>query len=174
MPDVQTFFAESCATRYYYGLIFMKQTANDEIKIIVTNRRARYEYHVLSTLEVGIVLKGTEVKSVRARQVNLQDSYATVTDGELFLYNMHISPFEKGNIFNHEPTRVRKLLAQKREIRKLAQQVNEKGLTLIPLQLYFVKQYLKIEIGICKGKKAYDKRETIKNRDIARDILRNE
>ena len=152
----------------------MKQSSDAETKIIVTNRRARYEYHVLSTLEVGIVLKGTEVKSVRLRQVNLQDCYAMVANGELFLHNMHISPFDKGNIFNHEPLRVRKLLASKREIRKLAQQVNEKGLTLVPLQLYFVKQYLKIELGVCKGKKAYDKREAIKERDNARELRRND
>jgi SsrA-binding protein len=152
----------------------MKQTTDEEIKIIASNRRARYEYHVLSSMEVGIVLKGTEVKSIRNRQVNLQDSYASVDRGQLLLFNMHISPFEKGNIFNHEPMRVRTLLAKKKEIRKLAQQVNEKGLTLVPLQLYFVKQYLKIELGVCKGKKAYDKRETIKKRDIARELQRHE
>jgi SsrA-binding protein len=151
----------------------MKQHTED-ITIIVTNRRARFEYHVLSSLEVGIVLKGTEVKSVRNRHVNLQDSYASVEQGQLMLFNMHISPFEKGNIFNHEPLRVRTLLAKKKEIRKLAQQVHEKGLTLIPLQLYFVKQYLKIELGVCKGKKAYDKREAIKKRDTARELQRQE
>ena len=152
----------------------MKQPADENITIIATNRRARFEYHVLSSIEVGIVLKGTEVKSIRNRQVNLQDSYATVTDGQLLLYNMHISPFDKGNIFNHEPLRVRTLLAKKREIRKLAQQVHEKGLTLIPLQLYFVKQYLIIELGVCKGKKAYDKREAIKKRDTTRELLRHQ
>jgi SsrA-binding protein len=147
---------------------------DDDITIIVTNRRARFEYHVLSSLEVGIVLKGTEVKSARSRQVNLQDGYATVEHGQLLLYNMHISPFEKGNIFNHDPLRIRVLLAKKREIRKLAQQVHEKGLTLIPLQLYFVKQHLKVELGVCKGKKAYDKREAIKKRDTARELQRHE
>lgn len=151
----------------------MKQLPAEDITTIATNRRARFEYHVLSSIEVGIVLKGTEVKSIRNRQVNLQDSYATVTEGQLLLYNMHISPFDKGNIFNHEPLRVRTLLAKKREIRKLAQQVHEKGLTLIPLQLYFVKQYLKIELGVCKGKKAYDKREAIKKRDTTRELLRH-
>jgi SsrA-binding protein len=152
----------------------MKKQHDDDITIIATNRRARFEYHVLSSIEVGIVLKGTEVKSIRLRQVNLQDSYASVENGQLLLFNTHISPFDKGNIFNHEPLRVRTLLAKKKEIRKLAQQVNEKGLTLIPLQLYFVKQYLKIELGVCKGKKAYDKREAIKQRDVRRDLLRND
>ena len=152
----------------------MKTQHADDITIIATNRRARFEYHVLSSIEVGIVLKGTEVKSIRNRQVNLQDSYASVENGQLLLFNTHISPFEKGNIFNHDPLRVRTLLAKKKEIRKLAQQVHEKGLTLIPLQLYFVKQYLKIELGVCKGKKAYDKREAIKQRDVRRDLLRND
>lgn len=148
------------------------QPLSEEQKIIVTNRRARFEYHVLDSLETGIALKGTEVKSAREGKVNLQDAYAAIENGELFLYNMHISPFEKGNIFNHEPLRVRKLLASKREIRKLAESVNEKGLTLIPLQLYFKNRYLKVLLGICKGKKQYDKREAIKERDSKREIDR--
>jgi SsrA-binding protein len=139
----------------------------------MVNRRARHEYHVLEALEVGIVLKGTEVKSIRAGKVNLQDSYAVVEHGELFLYNMHVNPFEKGNIFNHDPVRVRKLLAKRKEIFKLAQKTNEKGLTLIPLQLYFLGRHLKVEIGVCKGKKLYDKRESLKARDIQRDMERN-
>ncbi|MCZ7555592.1 MAG: SsrA-binding protein SmpB [Bacteroidia bacterium] len=147
-------------------------TPKDTVKGIMVNRRARHEYHVLETLEVGIVLKGTEVKSIRAGKVNLQDSYATVEAGELFLYNMHVSPFEKGNIFNHDPVRVRKLLAKRREILKLAQKTNEKGLTLIPLQLYFVGRHLKVELGVCKGKKLYDKRESLKSRDVQRDLER--
>lgn len=147
-------------------------TPQETVKVIMVNRRARHEYHVLETLEVGIVLKGTEVKSIRAGKVNLQDSYAVVEHGELFLYNMHVNPFEKGNIFNHDPVRVRKLLAKRREIIKLAQKTNEKGLTLIPLQLYFLGRHLKVEIGVCKGKKLYDKRESLKSRDIQRDMER--
>jgi SsrA-binding protein len=147
-------------------------TPKEAVKIIMVNRRARHEYHVLETLEVGIVLKGTEVKSIRAGKVNLQDSYASIDHGELFLYNMHVNPFEKGNIFNHDPVRVRKLLAKRREIFKLAQKTNEKGLTLIPLQLYFLGRHLKVELGICKGKKLYDKRESLKSRDVQRDLER--
>jgi SsrA-binding protein len=144
----------------------------EHIEVILTNRRARYEYHVLENIEVGIVLKGTEVKSVRAGQINVQDSYASVEHEELFLYNMHISPFDKGNIHNHEPMRKRKLLARKKEIRKLAQKVNEKGLTLIPLQVYFSGRHVKIDLGVCKGKKTYDKRQSLKARDIKREMDR--
>jgi SsrA-binding protein len=144
----------------------------EEQHIVVTNRRARFEYFILETLEVGIVLRGTEVKSVRNGKINLQDSYALVLNGELFLHNLHISPFEKGSIFNHEPLRVRKLLAKKREIRKLAAKVNEKGLTLIPIQLYFLNRRLKIELGVCKGKKLYDKRQTVKERQVNRELKR--
>ncbi|MCB2204228.1 SsrA-binding protein SmpB [bacterium] len=148
--------------------------ANDpeHINLILNNRRARHEYHVLESLEVGIVLRGTEVKSVRAGKINVQDAYATVENGELFLHNMHISPFEKGNIHNHDPIRVRKLLAKRKEIRKLAQKVHEKGLTLIPLEIYFSGRHLKIELGICKGKKTYDKRQALKKREIQRDMER--
>jgi SsrA-binding protein len=145
----------------------------DNVRHILTNRRARFEYHVLETLEVGIVLRGTEVKAARAGKINLQDAYAAVENGELFLHSMHISPFEKGNIHNHDPLRVRKLLAKKKEIRKLAQKVNEKGLTLIPLQLYFLGRHLKIELGVCKGKKTYDKRHALKERDTRRELERH-
>jgi SsrA-binding protein len=148
-------------------------TPKETVKVVMVNRRARHEYHIVESLEVGIALRGTEVKSIRAGKINLQDSYAAVENGELFLHNMHISPFDKGNVFNHEPLRVRKLLANKREIRKLAQKSNEKGLTLIPLQLYFLGHRLKIELGVCKGKKLYDKRESLKSRDIQRDMERH-
>lgn len=144
----------------------------DNVRHILTNRRARHEYLVLETLEVGIALRGTEVKSARAGKINLMDAYATVENGELFMYNMHISPFDKGNIFNHDPMRVRKLLARKKEIRKLEQKVNEKGLTLIPMQLYFLGRHLKIELGVCRGKKTYDKRHALKERDTRRDMER--
>jgi SsrA-binding protein len=148
-------------------------TPNEAVKSILINRRARHEYHVLDTLEVGIVLRGTEVKSIRAGTINVQDSYAAIDKGELYLHNMHISPFEKGNIFNHDPVRVRKLLARRKEILKLAQKTNEKGLTLIPLQVYFLGRHVKIELGICKGKKLYDKRESLKTRDIQREMERD-
>lgn len=148
-------------------------TPNEAVKSILINRRARHEYHVLDTLEVGIVLRGTEVKSIRAGKINLQDSYAAIDKGELYLHNMHISPFEKGNIFNHDPVRVRKLLARRKEILKLAQKTNEKGLTLIPLQVYFLGRHVKIELGVCKGKKLYDKRESLKTRDIQREMERD-
>lgn len=148
-------------------------TPKEAVKSILINRRARHEYHVLDTLEVGIVLRGTEVKSIRAGKINLQDSYAAIDKGELYLHNMHISPFEKGNIFNHDPVRVRKLLARRKEILKLAQKTNEKGLTLIPLQVYFLGRHVKIELGVCKGKKLYDKRESLKTRDIQREMERD-
>ncbi|MDX9758812.1 MAG: SsrA-binding protein SmpB [Bacteroidota bacterium] len=144
----------------------------DKVRHILTNRRARHEYLVLETLEVGIALRGTEVKSARAGKINLQDAYASIENGELFMHNMHISPFEKGNIFNHDPMRIRKLLARKKEIRKLEQKVNEKGLTLIPLQLYFLGRHLKIELGVCRGKKTYDKRHALKERDTRREMER--
>jgi SsrA-binding protein len=146
----------------------------ETVRHILTNRRARHEYLVLESLEVGIALRGTEVKSARAGKINLQDAYAAIENGELFMHNMHISPFEKGNIHNHDPMRVRKLLARKKEIRKLEQKVNEKGLTLIPLQLYFLGRHLKIEIGVCRGKKTYDKRHALKERDIKREMERQQ
>jgi SsrA-binding protein len=148
-------------------------SATEDVQVIVSNRRARHEYFVLESLEVGIVLVGTEVKSVRAAKVNLQDAYASVDEGQLTLYNMHISPFEKGSVFNHDPLRPRRLLATKKQIRKLGQKVNEKGLTLVPLQLYFSRRYLKIELGVCKGKKTYDKRESLKRKESGRDIARH-
>jgi len=145
----------------------------EETTIIITNKRAHYEYFVVERLEVGIVLRGTEVKSVRGRKVNFQDSYATIEAEELILYKFHISPFEKGNIHNHDPLRPRKLLAKKKEIRKLSQKVHEKGFTLIPLQVYFAGRYLKIELGVCKGKHARDKRESVKERETSREIQRH-
>jgi SsrA-binding protein len=150
----------------------MNQSSIEE-KNILTNRRARHEYFIEESLEAGIALKGTEVKSVREGKVNFQDAYATVENGELWLLNLHISPFEKGNIHNHDPIRKRKLLVTRREIRKLGEKVNIKGMTLIPLRLYLKGRYVKVEIGVCKGKKFYDKRDTLKKRDIQRDIDRH-
>lgn len=141
----------------------------ESIKIIITNRKARFEYEILQTYEAGMVLQGTEVKSLRAGKANMVDSYAVVKNGEVFLLSLHINEYEQGNINNHEPTRDRKLLLNKNEIRKINSKLNEKGLTLIPLSLYFKAGKVKVELGLCKGKKVYDKRETIAKRDFQRD-----
>ena len=139
---------------------------------ITVNRAARHEYFVLETYEAGIELYGTEIKSIRNGSVNLKESWADIQNGEVFINGMHISPYEKGNIFNKDPFRVRKLLLHKKEINKLAGRIKQDGLTLIPLSLYFKKQYVKVELGLCKGKKLYDKRETIAKREAKRDIDR--
>ncbi|WP_459195378.1 SsrA-binding protein SmpB [Wukongibacter baidiensis] len=140
-------------------------------KVIANNKKARHEYFVEETYEAGISLKGTEVKSIRLGKVNLKDGYAEVKNGEVILQNVHISPYEKGNIFNVEPTRPRKLLLHKREIRKLIGYINQKGLTLIPLKLYINDRGLvKLQLGVCKGKKLHDKRDTIAKRDSDRRI----
>ncbi len=139
---------------------------------ITANRAARHEYFVLETYEAGIELFGTEIKSIRNGSVNLKESWADIQNGEVFVYGMHISPYEKGNIFNKDPFRVRKLLLHKKEINKLMGKLKQEGLTLIPLSLYFKKQYVKVELGLCKGKKLYDKREAIAKRDAKRDIDR--
>lgn len=142
-------------------------------KIVSVNRKARHEYHLLDTFETGIVLTGTEVKSIRAGNVSMQDSYAIVENAELFLYNLHISPFEKGNRFNHEPKRIRKLLAHKSEIMRLLGYTREKGLTIIPLRIYFNERgRVKVELAVARGKKTYDKREDIAKRDAKREMER--
>ena len=138
----------------------------------ITNRKARHEYHIEDKYEAGIALTGTEIKSIRAGKANLQDSYARVENGELMLYNMHISPYEQGNRFNHEPKRPRKMLMHKREIMRLLGQTREKGLSLIPLQLYFKGGWVKVELALARGKKKYDKREDIAARDARREMNR--
>ncbi len=149
----------------------MANAGNDEeAKIIASNRKAYHDYLISHTYEVGIVLTGTEVKSLRQGKANLQDSYADIDNGELWLHNMHISPFEKGNIFNHEPKRKRKLLAHKSEIRKLIGKIKEKGFTLVPLSLYFLKSHVKVELGLAKGKHSYDKREAMKKKETEREM----
>ena len=140
------------------------------IKIIAENRAARHEYFVLETYEAGIELFGTEVKSIRGGKVNLKDSYAHVDRGELFVYGMHISPYEQGNIFNRDPLRPKKLLMHKREILKLFGQTGKDGLTLIPLSLYFSGSRVKVSLGVCKGKKLYDKRDDAAKRRAGRDM----
>ncbi len=144
-----------------------------EERIAISNRRARFEYEILDSFEAGIVLVGSEVKSLRQGKANLQDSYALVKNGEVWLLNMHINPYEQANQFNHDPLRTRKLLLNKSEIAKLQVKTNEKGLTLIPLKLYFKKGNAKVQLGIGKGKKLHDKRESIKERDVEREMRRS-
>ena len=136
----------------------------------IVNRQANHNYFVEETYEAGIVLTGTEIKSIRAGKCNIKDSYAIIKNNEIYLLNAHISSYEKGNIFNHEETRTRKLLLHKKEILKLNNKINLEGYTLIPLKIYFKNQRAKVLIGVCKGKKNYDKRETIKERDIQREM----
>jgi len=141
-------------------------------RVIVTNRKARHDYYILEVLEAGIVLTGTEVKSLRQGNANLQDSYAVIKDGEVWLEGMHISPYAQASVFNHDPRRKRKLLLQKKQIRKLSSRLKEKGLTLVPLSVYFKGAYAKVELALAKGKKLYDKREAIAERESERDIER--
>ena len=142
-------------------------------KVVVTNRKAFHDYFIEEKFEAGIVLQGTEVKSLRDGRANLQDSYASARDGEVFLYNCHISPYSHGNIMNHDPTRPRKLLLHKKEINKLMGKTQQKGLTLIPLRIYFSKRgHAKVELGLAKGKKLYDRRESIKAREAGREVER--
>jgi SsrA-binding protein len=139
-------------------------------KIIAENRKARHDYFVIETYEAGISLAGTEVKSIRGGNVNLKDSYCEIDGGELYALGVHISPYEQGNIFNKDPLRPKKLLMHKREIMKLTGLVSREGYTLIPLSLYFKGSHVKVALGLCKGKKLYDKREDAARRDADRDI----
>ena len=141
-------------------------------KIISTNRKARHDYQIEESYEAGIVLTGTEVKSIRNARVNLKDSFAKVEGNEILLYNMHISPYEQGNRFNHEPLRVRKLLMRKIEIGRLGGKIKEKGYSLIPLKIYLTRGLVKIELGLARGKKLYDKRRDIAERDSKREMER--
>ena len=138
--------------------------------IEILNRQAKFNYEILETFEAGIVLTGTEIKSLRNGNANIKDSYANIKNEEIFLLNMHISHYEEGNIFNHEETRTRKLLLHKKEILKLKNKIDLNGYTIVPLKIYFVKNKAKVLIGLAKGKKTYDKREDIKKRDIDREI----
>ena len=141
-------------------------------KVVATNRKAFHDYFIEERYEAGIMLQGTEVKSLREGRVNLQDSYASVRGSEVYLHQCH-SPYSHGNIMNHDPTRVRKLLLHKAEIHKLLGKTQQKGLTLIPLRIYFSKRgYAKVELGLAKGKKLYDRRETIKTREAGREVQR--
>ena len=157
-------------------IIFQRNEVNPTekkgIKIAAQNRKAHHDYFVEDRYEAGIELAGTEVKSIRAGTLNLKDSYCTVKDGELFVHSLHISPYEKGNIFNKDPVRPRRLLMHKREIRKLQAYTQQDGMALIPLSVYFKNARVKVEVGLCKGKKNYDKRDSIAKRDAKRDMDR--
>jgi SsrA-binding protein len=142
------------------------------MKIITQNKKAFHDYSIEETLEAGILLQGTEVKSLREGKANLKDSYVIVKNGEVFLLNCHISPYSHGNIMNHEPLRTRKLLMHKKEIAKLQDKAAQKGYSLIPLKLYFKNSHVKVEVGLARGKKQYEKRETIKKREADREIER--
>jgi SsrA-binding protein len=147
--------------------------AQNHIKQITFNRKALHDYYIEEKFEAGIELVGTEVKSLRQAAVNLRDAYCQVENGQLFVRNMHISPYEKGNIFNHNPVRPRRLLMHKREIRRLHAFVQQDGLTLIPLQLYFKGSIAKVEVALCRGKKLHDKRASAAASDARREIARN-
>lgn len=144
----------------------------DEKQTVAQNKKARHDYFVLETYEAGIELFGTEVKSIRKGRINLKDSWCSIDKGEIFVKGMHISPYEQGNIFNRDPMRVRKLLMHKREINRLFGVTKQQGLTLIPLSVYFLKGRAKLEVGLCKGKKIYDKREDMAKKDAQRDMER--
>lgn len=147
-------------------------TIADGEHIITTNRRARFEYHIEETYEAGLALTGTEVKALRAGRASIQEAFARVEGGEVWLYHMHIPPYDAGSIFNHDPLRRRKLLLHRAEIRKLYGKARQKGYTLVPLRLYFRHGVAKIELGVARGKKAYDKREDIARRDAERQIAK--
>lgn len=169
----------SLLNREIYGILLTQDrrreartTEKRGIKIAAQNRKAHHDYYVEDRYEAGIQLAGTEVKSIRAGTLNLKDSYCAVKDGELWVYNLHISPYEKGNIFNKDPVRPRRLLMHKREIRKLYALVKQDGYTLVPLSVYFKNARVKVEIGLCRGKKNYDKRDAAAKRDAGREIDR--
>ncbi len=146
--------------------------AKGDGKVIAQNKKAHHDYFIEETYEAGIVLQGTEIKSIRAGKVNLKDSYAKIENGEVFLHQMHISPYEQGNRFNHDPLRTRKLLLHRKEINKLIGLTKEQGYSLVPLKIYLKNGFAKITLALAKGKKKYDKREELKKREAKRDIER--
>ncbi|MBI5471655.1 MAG: SsrA-binding protein SmpB [Ignavibacteriae bacterium] len=150
----------------------MAQQAESDELLVTTNRKARHDYSILETYEAGIVLKGTEVKSLRQGRANLTDGYALLKNGEMWLLGMHVSPYDQGSYANVDPVRSRKLLFHKKEIRKLAGKLQQKGLTLVPLKVYFKNNVAKVLIGVAQGKKSYDKRADIAEREVKRDIRR--
>jgi SsrA-binding protein len=150
----------------------MSEAKPDEERTVATNRKARHEYLVLETFEAGIALKGAEVKSLRQSRASLQESYGTLKNGEVWLFDMHISPYEQAAVEGYEPTRARKLLLHKRESRRLVGKLAERGLTLVPLRVYFKNGIAKVELALAKGKRAYDKREALKQREAQRELER--
>jgi SsrA-binding protein len=144
----------------------------ESVKILAKNRKARFNFEIEDTIECGIELRGTEVKSIRAGKMSFADSYARVIDGELYLLGFHITPYDHGNIFNHEPVRERKLLAHAQEIKRLQRRIDERGFTLVPLRIYLKKGMVKVELGLGRGKKLHDKRESIKQKDLKREADR--
>lgn len=144
-----------------------------EKKVITTNRKAYHDYHIFDKFVAGIVLSGTEIKSIRKSAINLKDSFCKIEDNEIFLYNCHISPYEQGNRYNHKAERTRKLLLTKKEILKIHSKIKKDGYTIVPLEVFISRGFAKVEIGLAKGKKLYDKRETLAKKDIQRDIDRN-
>lgn len=144
----------------------------DESPVLAQNKKARHDYTIVDTIEAGMVLTGTEIKSIRASRIQLKDGYAQIKNGQAWLVNVHIAPFEQGNIWNQEPERTRKLLLKKREINRLEQELKGSGMTLIPLKVYIKRGFAKVLLGLAKGKHDYDKRESIKRRDQERDIKR--
>jgi len=148
------------------------QKNEKQVKIISTNRKAHHLYHILESYEAGIALVGSEVKSLRLGRANLKDSYAMVKKGEVYLHNMHISPYDQASRFNHDPTRTRKLLMHRREIRRLLGKTTERGFTLVPLKLYFKGKVAKVELALAVGKKIYDRRKDIKDREVKRELRR--
>jgi SsrA-binding protein len=146
--------------------------AEADREVVVSNRKARHEFHVLETWQAGVVLQGTEVKSLRAGRANLQDAFARLDGGELWLYNLHISPYEAGNRFNHDPLRPRKLLLHRQQLRKLVGHVEQKGLTLVPLDIHFQRGIAKVTLALVRGKKLHDKRDDLRRRDAEREIER--
>lgn len=147
--------------------------SKDSIKLIANNKKAYHDFFILENIEAGITLHGTEVKSLRMGKCSIKESFLRIENGEMFIYGMHISPYEKGNIFNKDPLRVRKLLLHKAEINKLLGKIKEKGMTLVPLKVYLKGSLVKVEIGLAKGKKLYDKREDIAKKDMKREAERD-
>ena len=145
---------------------------DEDLKVVANNKKARHDYFIEKIYEAGLVLKGTEVKSIRQGRVNLKESYVIVKNGEIFVFGMHVSPYKEGNIFNEDPLRTRKLLLNRKEIRKISQDIKLEGSTVVPLRLYFKRGRAKLEIALAKGKKLYDKRESQREKDIKRSIDR--
>ncbi|BDR58815.1 SsrA-binding protein SmpB [Xylocopilactobacillus apicola] len=145
---------------------------NDE-NVLATNRQARHNYEIEDTIEAGIELQGTEIKSVRAGKINLRDGYVSIKNGQANLSNVHISEYKQGNIYNHDPLRVRRLLLHKKELKRLAKEVDQDGMTIVPLKVYLKHGFAKVLIGVAKGKKNYDKRESLKQKELKRELQRN-